>query len=208
MGHDDAAGLADAGGDGFPVVGIEGAQVEDFNVDSLTLSLLRGLHGTGHKGAIGDERDVDAGADDFGLAEGDGELGAGIGGAAVGFAVEALVLEKQDRIVAANGGAEESVGVERVGGEDDSQAGGVGEDALARLRVVDGAAGEVAADGYTNHRRRGPCAVGAPAHQGELVANLVHGRPDVVEELNLDDGLHAAGSVADGPAYDIGFSER
>ena len=36
----------------------------------------------------------------------------------------------------------------------------------------------------------------------------MHGRPDVVEELNLDDGLHASHGIADGPAHDIGFGQR
>jgi ParB-like chromosome segregation protein Spo0J len=38
--------------------------------------------------------------------------------------------------------------------------------------------------------------------------NLVHGGPDVVEELNFDDGLHAARGVADGAADDVGLGER
>ena len=54
----------------------------------------------------------------------------------------------------------------------------------------------------------GPRAVGAPAHDGEFVVDLVHGRPDVIEELNLDDRLHAADSVADGAADDVGLGER
>jgi hypothetical protein len=82
-----------------------------------------GLQGADDQSAVGDEGDVGAGADDFGLAEGDGEVGAGIGGAAVGFAVEALVFEEEDGVVAADGGAQEAVGVEGVGGEDDAQAG-------------------------------------------------------------------------------------
>ena len=43
---------------------------------------------------------------------------------------------------------------------------------------------------------------------GELVANLVHGRPDVVEELDFDDRLHAADGVADGAADDVGLGQR
>ena len=77
-----------------------------------------------------------------------------------------------------------------------------------RLRVVDGAAGEIAADGRANDGGRGPGAVRAPAHQGQFIANLVHGRPDVIEELNLDHRLDAAQSVAHGPAYDVRFGER
>ena len=78
-----------------------------------------------------------SGADYFGFAEGNGEVGAGIGGAAVGLAIEALVLQEQDRVVAADGGAQQAVGVEGVGRKDDAQAGDVGEDALAGLLVID-----------------------------------------------------------------------
>ena len=36
----------------------------------------------------------------------------------------------------------------------------------------------------------------------------MHGRPDVVEELNLNDWLHAARGVANGATDNIGFSQR
>src|ERR1035441_5271930 len=84
---DNAAGLLDRGGDGFPVVGIESAQVEDFDIDVvLALGALGGLQGAGDESAVGDEREVSAGTDDASLAEGDGEIRAGIGRAVVGLA--------------------------------------------------------------------------------------------------------------------------
>jgi hypothetical protein len=59
---DHAAGLADRGGDGLPVVGIEGAQVEDFYVDVvLALGALGGLQGARDECAVGDEREVEPG---------------------------------------------------------------------------------------------------------------------------------------------------
>ena len=36
----------------------------------------------------------------------------------------------------------------------------------------------------------------------------MHGGPDVVEELDFDDRLHAADGHADGAADDVGFGER
>ena len=54
----------------------------------------------------------------------------------------------------------------------------------------------------------GKLAVRAPTQDGELVAHLVHGGPDVVEELDFDDGLEAPHRHADGPADDIGLGER
>ena len=106
------------------------------------------------------------GANDLRLAEGDGEIRSRIGGAAVGFAVEPLVFEKEDGVVAANGGAQKAVGVEGVGGKHNAEAGSVGEDTFAGLRVVNGAAGEVAADGHTDDGGRAPGPVSAPAQQG------------------------------------------
>ena len=73
---------------------------------------------------------------------------------------------------------------------------------LAALAVIDGAAVEIAADGDAQHQRRGESAVGAPADGGQLIANLHHGGPDVIEELNLGDRLQPARGHADGAADD------
>ena len=80
----------------------------------LALQLVGGLQGAGNDGAVGDDGEVLAGAHDLGLAEGDGVIGAGIGAAAEGLAIEALVLEEEHGVVAADGGAQQAVGVERV----------------------------------------------------------------------------------------------
>ncbi len=51
VGDDDFAGLADGGGDGVPVVGVEGAEVDEFDVDAgLAVEFFGGLQ------AAGDER--------------------------------------------------------------------------------------------------------------------------------------------------------
>jgi hypothetical protein len=42
----------------------------------------------------------------------------------------------------------------------------------------------------------------------QFIAKLHHGRPDVIEELDLRHGLHAARGHADGAADDIGFGQR
>src|SRR6266852_3246599 len=79
---------------------------------------------------------------------------------------------------------------------------------FSALAMVDGAAGQISADGHADDRRRLELSRGAPAHHGELVADLHHGRPDVVEELNFRDGLQAARGHADGAADDAGFRQR
>src|SRR5581483_1608504 len=102
---------------------------------------------------------------------------------------------------------EQAGGVERVGGHDDAEAGDVREQDFAALAVVDGAAVQVSADGHADDRGAGELAVAAPAHGGELVAELHHGGPNVIEELNFGDRLHAAAGHADGAAHDGGFGE-
>src|SRR6202012_4281587 len=95
VGDDDAAGFPDGGGDGFPVVGAERAQVDDFGLDAVfALGARGGLEGAGNECAVGDDGDVGTGPGDGGFAEGDHVVGAGIGGAALGLAVAPLGREE------------------------------------------------------------------------------------------------------------------
>src|SRR5712664_2384811 len=208
VGHDDAMILAYGGGDGVPIVGGERAEVDDFNGDAFALKLRGGDFGAMHDGAEGDDADFRAFLDEAGFAEGNGVVGPGIFRAIVGLAVEMLVLEEHHRIVAADRGAEKAGNVEGGGRHDHAQAGAMREDGFAALAVVNAAAGEVAADGYAQHRGRFEIAVGAPAQDTELVANLHHGRPDVVKELDLRHRLEAASGHADGAADNAGLRER
>ncbi len=82
------------------------------------------------------------------------------------------------------------------------------EDALARLAVVRRAAAQVAARGDADHHRTGEGVVRAIAQHRHLVAHLHHRRPDVVEELDLDDRLDPAGRHADGAPDDVRLGER
>src|SRR6266481_5242332 len=81
------------------------------------------------------------------------------------------------------------------------------ENRFAALAVIDRAAGEVTADGYAEDDGAFEFAVGAPAHDAEFIADLHHGGPDVVEELNFGNGLHASGGHADCTADNTGFRE-
>src|SRR5258708_12521966 len=78
----------------------------------------------------------------------------------------------------------------------------------AAWAVIKAAVGEMAGGGQAEHRGKFEIAIGAPAQDAQLVANLHHGRPDVVEELDFGDGLQAAGGHADGAADDAGFGKR
>src|SRR6266851_6354604 len=208
VGDDDAMILADGGGDGVPIVGRERAEIDDFNGDAFALELRGGDFGTMHDGAEGDDADFAAFFDDVRFAEGNSVVGSGIFGAIVGLAIEVLVLEEHHRIIAADGSAEQPGDIERRGGHDDAKAGAVREDRFTALAVVDAAAGEVAANRYAQHRGGFEIAIGAPAQDAQLVANLHHRGPDVTEDLDFGDGLEAASGHTDGAADDAGFGER
>ncbi len=80
-------------------------------------------------------------------------------------------------------------------------------DALAALGVINRSASEVSANRNANHARRGKAVVRAPANQRQLVAQLHHGGPDVVEELNFDYRLQSASGHAGGAAHDVRFRD-
>src|SRR5271154_973175 len=81
------------------------------------------------------------------------------------------------------------------------------EETLNALRVIDGAAGQVSADRNPDHRWRRIASIRPPAQQTELVAQLMHGGPDVVEELYLHHRLESARSHPHRPADDVRFSQ-
>src|SRR4029078_1737130 len=88
------------------------------------------------------------------------------------------------------------------------QSGNVGKNTLAALRVVDGPAGKVAADGHADDAGRGERVVRAPADQRQLATQLHHGGPDVVKELDLDHRLQSALGHAGSAAHNVSFSDR
>jgi len=105
IGDNDAMGFTDRGRDGFPVIGRERAEVDDFYRNAIAFESGGGDFGTVDDGAVGDDADLGALFDQASFAERNGVIGAGILGAVVGLAIEMLVLEEHDRVVAADGGA-------------------------------------------------------------------------------------------------------
>ena len=135
-------------------------------------------------------------------------VGARIGRLVVRLTVQVLVLEEHDRIVAADRRAQQAGGVLCGRRKCDAKSGAVREDALAGLAVIHAAAAQISADGDADDDRRLE-GVGRPVPQHrELVANLHHRRPDVVEELNLDDRLDAAHRHANRAPDDVRLGER
>src|SRR5258708_25845206 len=69
--------------------------------------------------------------------------------------------------------------------------------------MIDRAALQVAPVGDAHHHRAREGVVGAPPESGELIAELMVSGPDLVEELNLHDGLQAPSREPDGAAPDV-----
>ena len=118
------------------------------------------------------------------------------------------MLEEEHRIVATDRGAEEAVGVERGRGTDHPKPGNRGEHRGTGLRMVRRAAFEIPAVRHPHHHRRAEGVVRAPPQRRQLVPELHVGRPDVVEELDLDHRFEPARSQPDGPANDVGLGQR
>ena len=126
----------------------------------------------------------------------------------VGLAQQVLVLEKHHRVLGLERRPQQAHGVGGPGRHHDRKAGDVGEDGLTGLGVPDGPAAHVAADRHPQHHRAGERAVGAPPDGGRLALDLVHGRPDVVEELDLGHGPQAPQPLPYRPADNVGLGER
>ena len=78
----------------------------------------------------------------------------------------------------------------------------------ARLRVINGTAFQITADRHAHDHRAFRVAVRTPTRHGHLVADLVKGREDVVEELYLDDRFQPADRHSDRAADDVGLGQR
>ena len=209
MRDDDPAGLADGPSNRLPVIRTKRAQVDDLGLDAkLALRLLRGLQCSRDQRSIGDDGQVLTPAHHLRLAERNRVIRTGIYRTSERLAIKPLVLEKEHGVIAADGGSQEAGRVKRIRRHDNADARGMREDAFATLRVVNRSTRQVAADGDPNNHRAAEGAIRSPAQNAEFIAHLVHGRPDVIKELNFDDRLEAAGRHADGATDDIRLGQR
>src|SRR5262245_42091742 len=114
-----------------------------------------------------------------------------------------LVLEEEHGIITANRRAQQAVGIKRSRWIDDSQAGDLCKGGNAGLRVINGSPFQITTNRNTHDYRSFPFITRAPAEQRELISNLVHRRPDIVEELDLNNRLQAARSHSDRATYNV-----
>src|SRR2546425_6018082 len=124
------------------------------------------------QGAVGDDAYIRAFSYRARLPEGNRKIRPGIFRAVVGLAVQVLVLEKQDRVIAADGRAQKAGYIEGGGRHHHAEAWTVREDRFAALAMIDAAAGEVAADRHAKNHRRYEGAVRTPAHQDRKSTRL------------------------------------
>ena len=121
--------------------------------------------------------------------------------------IELLVLEEDDRVVVADGGLEQALGVGRGGGHADLQAGDVGEPGLQRLRVLGGVAAAAALLGPNDHRQ-GDFAAEHVAHLGGLVGDRLHAEAQKVGVHDLADWAGAGRGGANGQRGDRFLGDR
>src|SRR5579863_10480438 len=133
-----------------------------------------------HHGAVGNDAYVCTLAHHASFTERNCEISAGVLRAIVRLAIEMLVLEEQHRIIGANGSAEQTAHVQSRGRHYHSQPGDMREGDFSTLAVINRAAGQVAANGDAHDDWSLEMPRGTPAEDCDLVAQLHHGRPDVV----------------------------
>jgi hypothetical protein len=105
-------------------------------------------------------------------------------------------LEEHHRVLVADRRDQQALGVGRRARDHDLEARRVAEVGLARLAVVVAAA-DAAAVRRPDHHRAGVLAAAAVAHLRGFADDLVEGRVDEVEELDLGDRAHAVDGHAD-----------
>ena len=123
--------FADGGKHGLFIVGQEGAQINDLQRNPFLSQLFRGFERGPHHGAIRNHSDVSPLARDPSLADGHGVIA--LGHFVLDTAVEEFVLEVEHRVVVADGGLDQSLGVVSGRGHDDFEPRRVHEPHLVRL---------------------------------------------------------------------------
>ena len=144
--------LAHGRGDRFPIVRRQGTKIDDLDRNALALELRRGHFRAVHDGSVGHDAYVAAFLHKASLTERHGVIRAGVFRAIVRLPVEMFVLEEHHRIVAADGGAQESRYVQRRRRHDHAQARTMRENRFTALAVINTATGKIAADGYAQNR--------------------------------------------------------
>src|SRR4051794_24505292 len=183
----------------------EAAQVEHADGEALGRRALRRLLGDHDGGAVGDDRQVVALADDPRPARGDGEVL--LGHLVLDQAVATQRLAEQDRVRVADGVGEHALGVACGGGHEHLEPGRP--DVLRLVGIgVQFRGAHVAAERRADDHRHPEAALRAEPHPGHLAFDLVEGLAAEAQELQLGDGHEAAAGQADRRPDDGRLRER
>src|SRR5580698_1219693 len=201
--NDDFVRLLHGLRDGLTVERRDGAQVEDFNVDSVVLQNVSSLQSGVDHGGVGNNAEIAAFAGDARFANGNNIVFGG--DFSLDAAVKILVLEKDAGIVVADGGLNQAFRIVRRGGADDFEARVMDEPHFGILRMKR-AAVDVSAAGAAQNQRRGrtPEIMSFRDHVG----NLVESAADEIHELKFGDRAHAGERCAESRAHNGRFSDR
>ena len=192
------AGLLDGFEDATRVHRLERAEVYHLRVYPVLAEFRADLRAPVGHSRIADDGKVVALAADRGLAERHDVI---LLRHLALLAVEHLMFDEEDRVLATDARLEKPLGVVRRGGTDDEDARHVHEPRLEALRVMRGDAAPRAALGPEDHRHGGLSAEHVAELRG-LVADLVHGDGHEVHVHDLGHGPVAAHGRADRGAGD------
>ena len=118
-----------------------------------------------------------------------------------------LVLDEDDRVVVADRGLQQALGVGRRGGHHDLQPGDVADPRLEALTVLGGRAAR-RTQRRAQHERHAQAAPRHVVRLGGLVDELVHHQRQEVAEHDVDDRPHAGHGGAHTQAGDAGLRDR
>ncbi|MNP37665.1 hypothetical protein D3C76_1311240 [compost metagenome] len=194
--NDQPAGLAHRSDDVLAVQRHQAAQVHHFGADTLLLQLLGGAQRVMHAGAQADDAHITAFADRLRLANLHGirVLRHSHRGAFLrtqpAHALQGLVKQVDHRVVVANSGGHQALGVVRVARHHHLHARQMGEGAVEALGVLPGVGVPGTGGGHQHHGHTDLAAgeVGVLRHQ---VVDGVHAHAEEVDEHQLDDRPHA-----------------
>ena len=204
MHHNAAIGALDRSDDRLAVHWLQGAEVDDLDVDTFagknrrSFERLAGHPSIGHDGGIGARTgDVCNTQRHFEQILWAGALGAEQG----------LGLGVDHRVVIANGGHQETLGIVGVRRHDDLETRHVGQHRLEALAVLSSSRQTCASIGGDG-QRQACLATEHVLELGCLVRDLVHGNHDEVHKHEVDDGPQASNSSADTKTDDCLFADR
>jgi hypothetical protein len=207
--HQHPPGFPGGSHEGGGVQGAQAADVHHFHLDALLGQRGSHFQAARHHAPVADERQVAPRPLHLRAAQGQGVL---LFGHRPLGPVQKLLLEEHHRVVVADRGFQQSLGVVGGGRDDHLEAGHVAHPGLHALRMLGRRAGP-RAPGGAQHHGHGRLPAELVAHLGGLVGQLVHGDGEEVAEHDLHDRAHAGDGRAhrgpgDGRLADRGVAHR